>query len=327
MSHLFQFKQTKMLQDAQVSGIKVPSVGRHIAYFLLIFGIAMLSESLVVSVAQIIAILTNEGFRTSLTSPSFNFKSILDAAMDALNHLPSWVMVVQLFATVIMIFCCLFYCRKFEKRSYLSLGFAKSGAMAEYAVGLLLGFVMLSLPALACVGMGCAALVPANDIAWGMIILYFLGFLVQGLSEEIFCRSFLMVSLSRGHKPWLCIMVNALMFASLHIFNPGITPLALLNLTLFGVFASIYTLRRGSIWGIAAIHSIWNFAQGNIYGVAVSGMGNNPTILQWSSESDAWYINGGSFGLEGGLAVTLVLVISTLVILATPTKKSELVTS
>ena len=47
--------------------------------------------------------------------------------------------------------------------------------------------------------------------------------------------------------------------------------LAFINLTLFGVFASLYFIKRGSIWGIGAFHSIWNLVQGNFWGLSVSG--------------------------------------------------------
>ena len=89
----------------------------------------------------------------------------------------------------------------------------------------------------------------------------------------------------------------------------------MVNLTLFGVFASVYFIKRGSIWGIAAIHSIWNFVQGNLYGIKVSGTESSCSVFSSVSAEGKTLINGGDFGLEGGLAVTVVLVIGILFLL------------
>ena len=34
---------------------------------------------------------------------------------------------------------------------------------------------------------------------------------------------------------------------------------------------ALYMLKTDNIWGVAALHGAWNFAQGNLVGVAVSG--------------------------------------------------------
>lgn len=63
------------------------------------------------------------------------------------------------------------------------------------------------------------------------------------------------------------IVVNSIVFALLHMANTGISLLALLNLFLFGVFMSVYMVRRGNLWGACAIHAVWNFVQGNVFGL------------------------------------------------------------
>lgn len=62
-----------------------------------------------------------------------------------------------------------------------------------------------------------------------------------------------------------------------------------------------------NIWVVGAFHSLWNFAQGNIYGIQVSGNSLQPAILNSSNVKGHGLINGAGFGLEGGLGVTLVL--------------------
>lgn len=322
---MFTFKQTRMLKEATLAGREPFSTGKLIGFFFLVFLIATLGQSLILAPAQVIAWLTGDAFRPIVEDSSLSISEKINALTTV--GLPSWVMTVQLFSTVAIVIACLVFCRSIEKRNLVSMGFVKKGAASEYLVGLGIGLFMLTAAVLLCVITGQAELGDLGDLSskpWGMILLFLGGYLIQGLSEEMLCRSLLMVSLSRGRRLWTCILTNALIFAALHIFNPGITPLALLNITLFGIFASVYTLRRGSIWGIAAIHSMWNFTQGNIFGIAVSGMGDNPTVWHWNNTMGAWWFNGGSFGLEGGLAVTAVLVMAIWLTLMTPTKSCEI---
>ena len=83
-----------------------------------------------------------------------------------------------------------------------------------------------------------------------------------------------------------------------------------MNLTLFGVFASVYFIKSGNIWGVGALHSIWNLAQGNIYGIRVSGIVTECSVFA-SAPSEGGFLLNGAFGLEGGLAVTIVLLAGT----------------
>ena len=89
--------------------------------------------------------------------------------------------------------------------------------------------------------------------------------------------------------------------------------MAVINLFLFGVFAALYFLRRGNIWGISAIHTIWNFAQGNIFGCKVSGMNMGETIFN-TVETNGVLWSGGDFGPEGGIGVTVVLTIGIIIL-------------
>ena len=248
------------------------------------------------------------------------------ALLSPLLTTRSSLLLLSLFATIVTVGLVLFFCLVPEKRNLLSLGFSRRGAAYEYAAGLLFGLVLFSIPVLLCLATGAMTLSAAEaSPSWGLILLFFVAFLIQGLSEELLCRSYLMVSLSRGLPAWLSVILNALLFSLLHLGNPGISLLPLINIFLFGVFASLLTLRRGSIWMVAGLHSLWNFSQGNLFGIPVSGMGEIASPLHAHMAEGGWQtlINGGVFGLEGGLAVTVVLAIACGGIALMPTKKSE----
>lgn len=316
------FPETRMLRAAKSSPPR--PVIHEIAIFLLVFFIGMTAQGILVTPFELAALFTSDAFSSLIEHPSPDFSAMYDTLLAA--ALPPWVMAISLLTTVTTIITCLVYCLRIEKRNTLSLGLIKQGAAAEYAVGMAIGFALLA----GAVGIGLLtgslelSVIPSPNV--GLILFFFLGYTVQGFSEELLCRAYLMVSLSRGAPLWVCVLTNALLFAALHMFNPGITVLALLNITLFGILASLYTLRRGSIWGIAAVHTVWNFAQGNVFGISVSGMNATPSLLAATGgEGDLSHlIHGGSFGLEGGLAVTIILIAGIGVLYLADTKKSEL---
>ncbi|MBR0424793.1 MAG: CPBP family intramembrane metalloprotease [Clostridia bacterium] len=226
-----------------------------------------------------------------------------------------------------LLFICVLYCILIDKRSLAGIGFVRKNIIKEYGLGFLIGGTMISASVFLCILSGTAQIMEFSfRFSWS-ILLYLLMFLVQGMAEEVLCRGFLMLSIANRYRPIVAITINSALFMLLHIMNSGLTPLAFLNLFLFGCFASVYLWKRGNIWGIGALHSAWNFFQGNMFGILVSGNAFGPSVLSTElSESAVWF-NGGAFGLEGGLAVTITLVISLSILLLIPVRKSILVNS
>ena len=91
--------------------------------------------------------------------------------------------------------------------------------------------------------------------------------------------------------------------------------LPMINLILFGVFMSVLVLKLNSIWMACAIHSVWNFVQGNFYGILVSGNDFGPSVFRFESTEGMELLNGGSFGMEGGIATSVVLTVSIIIVL------------
>ena len=205
--------------------------------------------------------------------------------------------------TIIVIFL---WVALYEKRKITTLGFYPNNLLNKYALGFLIGITMLSLSALIIILSGNVEITPgtfkiSNIFPFLVVIL---SWIIQGASEEILLRGFMMPILTKRFNIWVGILGNSLIFASLHLGNPGVSSLAIINLILFGVFASLYTLYNGNLWGICAIHSAWNFTQGNIFGFLVSG-----THAPWDKIIFVNYetnniINGGAFGPEGGRSAT-----------------------
>ncbi len=242
---------------------------------------------------------------------------------ELMANMPDWLLASALFATVGLTATVIFYCTKLERRGLFTLGFTKKGAFSEYAVGLIIGGLMFGAVYAIMVLSGHAEFKGVNpEMSIGIIALFFVGYLLQGMSEEVLMRGYYFVSASySSHNVALAVFLSSLFFALLHVSNSGVSPLGILNIFLFGVFAALYFLRRGNIWGIAALHSIWNFAQGNIFGCSVSGNASGNSILLTSYSDKSALINGGAFGPEGGIAVSIVLLIGIVILLIMKNKE------
>lgn len=238
-----------------------------------------------------------------------------DMAVILSGQMPQELMPLNLFSTLLVSLAVLLFCRVLQNRRPGELGLSRPRTVWEYPVGLVVGTGLFVAAIGICLAVGAVSLHTGGEMAFGMWFLFLGGFLVQGMSEEILCRGYFLGSLMRRHRPWVAILVSSAAFALLHLFNAGVTPLALFNIFLFGVLESVYVLRRGNLWGACAIHSAWNFVQGNGFGISVSGTGQGPSpiVTSFNSRMSLW--NGGSFGLEGGLAVSAVLLVAIAVLL------------
>ena len=117
-------------------------------------------------------------------------------------------------------------------------------------------------------------------------------------------------------------LLPSLVFAALHLLNPNLGLIPLLNLALFGIFAALFALYEGGLWGVFAIHSAWNWAQGNLFGFEVSGSPAGSTVIFDMMEVGPDWLTGGAFGPEGGLAVTAVLIAGSLLVWLANTQRA-----
>lgn len=203
-----------------------------------------------------------------------------------------------------------------EKRSFSSIGFWKEKWMRKYLRGAFIGFIFISIPVISLVLTGNVKLQMQEITMTAIfgIVGSLVAFLIQGATEEIVVRGWLFPVLSVRSRIWIGIVVTSFLFGFLHLLNPGITILSISNIILVGVFAAFYVLKDSSLWGICAWHSIWNWAQYNVFGFAVSGMSMYSTPLFKPVTNGNEVLHGGSFGIEGSIITTIMLSIASIVL-------------
>jgi membrane protease YdiL (CAAX protease family) len=135
-------------------------------------------------------------------------------------------------------------------------------------------------------------------------------FIVAGLAEEAMFRGYPLQTLSRARLAWFGVFLTSVPFAMVHLWNPNAGPGPFANTALAGVWLALAYLRTRSLWFPLGIHWAWNWALGSLFGLPVSGLKivSHP-LLQGNDLGPAW-LTGGSYGIEGGVACTLALLLS-----------------
>lgn len=227
----------------------------------------------------------------------------------------SYVLVIAVYILIIRII---------EKQPLSSIGLPCAGtsgrrrALASYIRGLAIGFGMMLFVFLILLISGQVRLtgIGLSPSAFALFLVYILMWIPQGAVEEIMFRGYMLPRLSARFGRAAAVFFTSLSFSILHIGNAGFSPIAFLNLMLIAVFFALLALSTEEIWTVCAAHSIWNFAQGNLFGLEVSGTQSSARLIQTQYAPDSIsYLTGGSFGPEGGLIVTGVIVLCLLILL------------
>lgn len=225
-----------------------------------------------------------------------------------------WKNVVVLYSQIFEIIITVLYCSKIERRGVKSVGFRKPW-VKEYVIGIVLGAGLFSIVVLLGSILGVFQFCCFNgDVNIAMQLLFLGGFMIQGMSEEVLCRSFAFVTLSRKNSVLKACIGNAILFSLMHIFNEGFSTIPFVNLCLFGIFETLIVMKTSKIWMASAIHSIWNYMQGCVFGFEVSGDEIGNAFFSFE-QSKSTLMSGGVFGPEGGLLVTIVLLLGVTILL------------
>ncbi len=235
----------------------------------------------------------------------------LQAALQP-DRLPLWLyLAFKVGEMVVLLPLTYAFCRWLDRRPFVSLGFRLdrdvlpdllTGAALALAQMLIILAVGWAAGWLSVQWLDGAALI--RGVTTGLLALVF--FCLVALGEELIFRGYLQVNLSEGTPQWLAIGLSAILFGLFHVLNPHFSWLALLNIVLAGLVMGYGRAITGSLWLPLAYHLSWNWSQGPLLGLPVSGMRSGGLLSVVDRGTVPW-LTGASFGPEGGLIGTVAL--------------------
>ncbi|MBR0382656.1 MAG: CPBP family intramembrane metalloprotease [Eubacterium sp.] len=179
--------------------------------------------------------------------------------------------------------------------------------------GLLLGFVMNGICVLGAVLHGDIHLHFGSFRPLAMLLVLFAVFIQSG-AEELMDRGFLYQSIRKLFRnPWVAIILNSVIFGAIHLNNPGVNALGIIQVVLIGISFSLMVHFADSIWLPMAAHTGWNYSQAIIFGLPNSGivLPFSMMKLEASTARNSFFYNVG-FGVEGTFFALIVITIVTL---------------
>lgn len=207
--------------------------------------------------------------------------------------------------------------RRIDRRPYALLGLDfKRHALRDYAKGFLLGIAnfMAIFMILWSAGHIDIRMASFNPLPIKSLISYFIAFNCAAMFEELFNRGYLFQTFMEGTRPWIATVVISLTFVAGHASNPGF---AWNNAVFFFIHSVLYCilyLLTRSIWVPIGFHFSWNWIQGSIFGLTVSGVEVQDSLFICRTDGPV-LVTGGTFGVEGSLISTMVSVIVIILLL------------
>lgn len=248
-----------------------------------------------------------------------------DFLIIKLGRNPEYSMIFNLWSTLLVSLIVYLFVKYYQKRNPASLGLVDKRKGKSYLLGLLIGSGMLGISfLLSYLLSGFKIRLNIENVDFRIFILFVIGWIFQGFEEEFITRSVLMNYLGALKNPRTGIIANSLIFAILHLGNSYFNLIAFANIFLMGLVFSMLFYIRDSIYISAAAHSVWNFLQGNFFGINVSGIITSKNTIFLSESVGNKLISGGGFGIEASLVVTTVEII-TLYLLYKKARKASLI--
>lgn len=206
-----------------------------------------------------------------------------------------------------------------EKRKISTIGFTKDSWLKKYGKGFLIGFAMMAIVVLILFALGCVSVnkspsQPTGYAALGGVMIILIGWIIQGATEEIVTRGWFMNVLAARYNMGFALILSSTIFGVMHLFNPEVNYIAVINIILVGLFYGIFVTKTNDLWAVCGMHSAWNFAQGNVFGFEVSGINVEVSSIFDLNLVGNNIIGGGNFGPEAGLAATFVLLSSIIIV-------------
>lgn len=141
--------------------------------------------------------------------------------------------------------------------------------------------------------------------------------LVASLAEEVAFRGYAFQRFIEATNPFFAVLFLSLLFAAIHINNPGASPASFLVTMFAGWLLSIAYLRTRALWLGWGIHFAWNASMAVLFGLPLSGLTRFSPVVSSTALGPTW-LSGFDYGPEGSaVAIVVMLALIFLTLYAT----------
>ena len=244
---------------------------------------------------------------------------------DSLEEIFSFSGTSNLVDEAFSLFLSIFLMTKISKLKIEQLGFTKDNIVFSYLKGALFGTLQIFTVFFIIFGLKAIDVYYVGNISILLLIKVFIIFIFQALLEEILFRGYLMPFFSKVIGIKFTIILLSFLFTCIHLFNPNLNVVGLVNVFLAGVTFSLIYYYTGNLWIVGAMHTLWNFILGFIVGSQISGIITYNSVFFSIPVENKDLISGGVFGFEASIVTTIVeLTISLFIIYLIKKEKNKI---
>lgn len=211
---------------------------------------------------------------------------------------------------------------RFVERRPSIMEFGAAGWWKELGTGLISGFLLFSVVVGIIAAFGGYHVIGQHPVSILPPILA--ASIISGVGEEIVARGLIFRLMESWLGTWIALIFSAALFGAGHLANPhsGLLPAVSIALEAGIMLAALYMLTR-RLWAAIGLHAAWNFTQGGVYGIAVSGGAAQGLLVPRITGSDL--VTGGAFGAEASLPAVIICTAFGIAVLAAAYRRDRFV--
>jgi len=196
-------------------------------------------------------------------------------------------------------------------------------ALRHLGIGLAAGFLVFSLAVVVAAVLGVYRITGPGD-ASDLLPALIGPAIFAAISEELVFRGILFRWIEEFGGSWMALLLTSAFFGAAHLANPNASPVAAVGIAFEAgvMLGAAYMLTR-SLWLPMGIHAAWNFTQGEIFDIPVSGTKVHGFVT--AKLSGPPLLTGNGFGLEASLIAMAIATLFGLWLLWLAIRKGELV--
>lgn len=169
----------------------------------------------------------------------------------------------------------------------------------ELGLGLLAGFLIMAVAVGVAAVLGVYRITGPGDTS-RLVMELVATSIIPGFMEELFFRGILFRWIEEFGGSWLALVLTSIFFGAAHLANPNSSYFAALCIAVEAglLLGAAYMVTR-NLWLAMGLHAAWNFTQGEVFDVPVSGIDEHGLVT--AQMSGPPLLSGNGFGLEASI--------------------------
>jgi Predicted metal-dependent membrane protease len=213
----------------------------------------------------------------------------------------------------VVTFLAYLFLKYINRVSFNELGLSIKGRGKDCLWGFLFAVILYAIGFSVSLAMGAVSISEVN-FDFIFLLLNLIMFFAAAWFEEVMCRGYIQGRLMGKMNKFLALAITSVIFSVLHLANPNVDILPVINLFLAGIMLGASYMYTQNLWFPIVLHQFWNWIQGSVLGYEVSGIKNTSSLLTlYLPKKNS--VNGGDFGFEGSIICTILLIVASGIII------------